>query len=164
MIVSGQDLVKPRARLQPAAPRAGQQERKLSETSLPGTLVDAAWLLGHLGDPKVRVVDIRGYVKTEDLGNGRQRAEYIGARDEYDAGHIPNSVFIDWTSDITDPEAEVKAQLAPPERFLHRRGQTPAPFFFLHGKFANWFAILVTQPSNYQSNRTYYWEFIHHRD
>ncbi|MFN8591382.1 MAG: sulfurtransferase [Thermomicrobiales bacterium] len=89
----------------------------MSETSLPGTLVDAAWLLGHLGDPKVRVVDIRGYVKTEDLGNGRQRAEYTGARDEYDAGHIPNSVFIDWTSDITDPEAEVKAQLAPPERF-----------------------------------------------
>ena len=39
-----------------------------------------------LTDPGLRIVDIRGYVKTEDLGGGRQHAEYVGARDEYDAG------------------------------------------------------------------------------
>jgi thiosulfate/3-mercaptopyruvate sulfurtransferase len=63
------------------------------------------------------VVDIRGYVKTEDLGGGRQRGTYTGAREEYLAGHIPGAVYVDWTVDIVDPDAEVKAQIAPPERF-----------------------------------------------
>jgi thiosulfate/3-mercaptopyruvate sulfurtransferase len=89
----------------------------MTESILPGTLVDAEWLREHHTDPRLRVVDIRGYVKTEDLGNGMQRAEYAGARDEFGEGHIPGAVFVDWTEDITDPAAAVKAQLAPPDRF-----------------------------------------------
>jgi thiosulfate/3-mercaptopyruvate sulfurtransferase len=89
----------------------------MGDSILPGTLVDARWLHEHLTHPDLRVVDIRGYVKTEDLGGGRQRAEYVGARDQYDAGHVPGAVFVDWTEDITDPDAEVRAQLAPPGRF-----------------------------------------------
>lgn len=84
---------------------------------LPGTLVSAEWLAERLDAPALRVVDIRGYVKTEDLGGGRQRAEYVGARDEYDAAHIPGAVYVDWTADITDPDNPVKAQLAPAARF-----------------------------------------------
>ena len=84
---------------------------------LPDTLVSAEWLASHLDEPALRVVDIRGYVRTEDLGGGLQRAEYIGAADEYAAGHIPGAVFVDWTTDITDPDQDVKAQLAPPDRF-----------------------------------------------
>jgi thiosulfate/3-mercaptopyruvate sulfurtransferase len=38
-------------------------------------LVTTDWLAEHLDDPGVRVVDIRGYVKKTDLGEGRQRAE-----------------------------------------------------------------------------------------
>ncbi|MCC6315493.1 MAG: sulfurtransferase [Thermomicrobiales bacterium] len=87
------------------------------DTILPGTLVSTGWLADHLADPRLRVVDIRGYVRTVDLGQGRQRAEYVGARDEYDAGHIPGAIYVDWTTDITDPDNPVKAQLAPPERF-----------------------------------------------
>jgi thiosulfate/3-mercaptopyruvate sulfurtransferase len=86
-------------------------------TNLPGTLVDGAWLEAHLDDPRIRVVDIRGYVKTTDLGGGRQLADYLGASDEYAAGHIPGSVFVDWTADIVDPDNPVKAQIAPPDRF-----------------------------------------------
>lgn len=84
---------------------------------LPGGLVSTGWLAEHLGDPRLRVVDIRGYVKTTDLGGGRQRAEYVGAGDEFGTGHIPGSVFVDWTTDITDPDDPVPAQVAPPERF-----------------------------------------------
>jgi len=87
---------------------------------LPGELVSAEWLAEHLADKALRVVDIRGYVKTELLGGGRQVATYEGARREYDQAHIPGAVFIDWTSDIIDPDAEVKAQIAPPERFAER--------------------------------------------
>jgi thiosulfate/3-mercaptopyruvate sulfurtransferase len=80
-------------------------------------LVSTDWLAGRLHDPRLRVIDIRGYVRTEDLGGGRQRADYVAARDEYEDGHIPGAVFVDWTSDITDPDDPVKAQLAPPDRF-----------------------------------------------
>jgi thiosulfate/3-mercaptopyruvate sulfurtransferase len=80
-------------------------------------LVDTAWLAAHLNQPMLRVVDIRGYVNTTDHGNGRQKAEYLGAPDEYEAAHIPGAVFVDWTRDIIDPDADVAAQLAPPGVF-----------------------------------------------
>src|SRR5688572_716377 len=86
-------------------------------TILPDSLVSTEWLAANLGRQGMVVVDIRGYVKTTDLGEGRQHAEYVGARDEYEAGHVPGAVFVDWTCDITDPAAEVKAQLAPPAGF-----------------------------------------------
>lgn len=86
-------------------------------TLLPDTLVSTNWLADHLGDPAVRVVDIRGYVNKTDLGGGREKAIYTGAHDEYVDGHIPGAAYVDWTTDITDPDATVKAQIAPPARF-----------------------------------------------
>jgi len=88
-------------------------------TLLPGSLVSTEWLEEHLLEPSVRVVDIRGYVKTVDAGagDGKQESTYIGARDEYDGSHIPGAVFVDWTTDITDPDDPVPAQIADPERF-----------------------------------------------
>src|SRR3712207_966150 len=80
-------------------------------------LVTTDWLATHLDDERVRVVDIRGYVDKTDLGGGRQKAEYLAAREEYDEAHIPGAVYVDWTSDITDPHDPVPAQIAPPERF-----------------------------------------------
>ena len=80
-------------------------------------LVTTDWLAEHLDDPGVRVVDIRGYVKKTDLGERRQRAEYLGARGEYDEAHIPDAVYVDWTRDITDPDDPVPVQVAPPDRF-----------------------------------------------
>ena len=85
-------------------------------------LVGTEWLAAHLEDEDLRVVDIRGYVKKTDLGGGRQRAEYLAAREEYDEAHVPGAVYVDWTSDITDPEAPVPAQVAPPERFAALMG------------------------------------------
>jgi thiosulfate/3-mercaptopyruvate sulfurtransferase len=81
------------------------------------TLVQTGWLAEHLEDPDLRVVDIRGYVKKRDLGNGRQEAEYLAARDGYDEAHIPGAVYIDWTRDITDPDEPVPVQVASPHRF-----------------------------------------------
>lgn len=82
-----------------------------------GSLVSTDWLAEQLDEPRVRVVDIRGSVTSDDLGGGRQRATYAGAPERYAEGHIPGSVFVDWTTDIVDPDADVKAQIAPPERF-----------------------------------------------
>ena len=95
----------------------------MPDSILPGTLVSSEWLAERLTHPGLQIVDIRGYVKTEDIGEGRQHAEYLGARDEYDREHIPGSVFVDWTTDIVDTEHEVKAQLAPADRFAEAMSQ-----------------------------------------
>src|SRR5918998_591490 len=52
-------------------------------------LVTTDWLAAHLEDENLRVVDIRGYVDKTDLGGGRQKAEYLAGREEYDEAHIP---------------------------------------------------------------------------
>lgn len=83
----------------------------------PGTLVETEWLAAHLDDPQVRIIDIRGEVKTVALEDGRRQSEYVASREEYDVGHIPSAYFVDWTSDIVDPDDPIPAQIAPPERF-----------------------------------------------
>lgn len=90
---------------------------------LTDSLVSAEWLADHLDHEAVRIVDIRGSVSTEDLGGGRQRATYAGSPERYAEEHIPGAVFVDWTRDITDPDAEVKAQIAPPHLFKQRMEQ-----------------------------------------
>ena len=89
----------------------------INPSTLPGILVSTEWLETNLGRPGLQVVDIRGYVKTTDLGGGRQHADYTAAHDEFLAGHIPGATYVDWTVDIVDPEGEVKAQIASPDRF-----------------------------------------------
>jgi thiosulfate/3-mercaptopyruvate sulfurtransferase len=79
-------------------------------------LAETSWLARHLNDPRIRIVDMRGYVRSVER-DGVQDAEYVGARDEYERGHIPGAVYIDWTSDIVDPNDSVEAQIAPPDRF-----------------------------------------------
>lgn len=83
----------------------------------PGTLVSAEWLAAHLGHPELRIVDIRGEVRSVAQPDGSRKSEYSAARDAYDAAHVPGAVFVDWTRDITDPDDPIPAQLAPPERF-----------------------------------------------
>jgi len=93
-------------------------------TVLPDDLVTVSWLRDHLLEPELQVIDIRGYVNAADVGGGRQQASYTAALDEYEAGHIPGAVFIDWTRDIVDLDQEVKAQIAGPERFAEMLGRS----------------------------------------
>src|SRR5262249_12943296 len=79
-------------------------------------LIETTWLAEHLHDPDLRLVDIRGYVKL-NVQDGIQEATYVGAREDYDGGHIPGAVYIDWTKDIVNPDDPVEVQIAPPERF-----------------------------------------------
>lgn len=92
-------------------------------TLLPSDLVTTSWLHEHLRKSVLQVIDIRGYVTATDEGGGRQRATYAAAPEEYAAGHIPGSVFVDWTRDIVDLDHEVKAQIAGPQRFAEALGR-----------------------------------------
>ena len=51
----------------------------------PDMLVSTDWVAQHLNDPKVRIVE-----SDEDVLL-------------YDIGHVPNSVKIDWHTDLNDP-------------------------------------------------------------
>lgn len=79
-------------------------------------LVETTWLVEHLDDPHLRIVDMRGYVRTVEH-DGVQEAQYVGARDEYEHAHIPGALYIDWSSDIVDHDDEIEAQIAPPRLF-----------------------------------------------
>jgi thiosulfate/3-mercaptopyruvate sulfurtransferase len=85
-------------------------------------LVETSWLAAHLHEQHLRVVDMRGYVRTVE-SDGVQEASYVGAREEYEKAHIPGAVYIDWTSDIVDPDDPVEAQVAPAERFAEVMGR-----------------------------------------
>ena len=111
---------------------------------LPGSLVSTDWLEDHLLEPSVRVVDIRGYVKTVDAGtgDGQQNSTYIGAKTEYDQAHIPGAVFIDWTADIIDPDNPVSVQIATPAGFAAAMeacgiGDDQIPFRIEHQAIGN---------------------------
>src|SRR5262245_36904687 len=85
-------------------------------------LVETGWLAAHLGDPDVRIVDMRGYVQTQTAPDGSQTAEYMGAREEYAQAHLPGAVYLDWTRDIVDMDDPVPAQVAPPEKIAQLLG------------------------------------------
>lgn len=57
-----------------------------------GPLVSTAWLGDHLGDPSVRVIDVRWYLDPERNG-----------RAAYAAGHIPGALFLDIDEDLAAP-------------------------------------------------------------
>ena len=55
-------------------------------------LVTTEWLARHLGDPALRIADVRWYLDPARKG-----------RDAYAAGHLPGAVFLDVDSDLSAP-------------------------------------------------------------
>ena len=85
------------------------------EPSAPaGPLVGADWLQDNLGDPRVRVLDVRGRHPSSALPHAK--------RAEYATGHIPHAVFVDWEHDFIDGDDPVPVQIAAPEAFAARAG------------------------------------------
>src|SRR5947209_4680796 len=70
-----------------------------------GPLVDAGWLADHLGDPDLRLIDVRWYLK------GRS------GRDAYESGHLPGAVFMDLEKDITAPEGPGRHPIPSAQQF-----------------------------------------------
>jgi thiosulfate/3-mercaptopyruvate sulfurtransferase len=82
-------------------------------------LVETDWLAEHLTDPSIRIVDIRGIIRTPDA----PRPHYEGNRRAYLESHIPGAVFVDWALDIVQPDAPAKMTVAGPERFAALMGR-----------------------------------------
>jgi len=75
-------------------------------------VVSTSWLDANLGNPDIRIIDVRGKV----LPPG-SHPRYLAKRSDYDRGHIPAAAFVDWTRDIVDLGDPVPVQLAPPAAF-----------------------------------------------
>jgi thiosulfate/3-mercaptopyruvate sulfurtransferase len=88
-------------------------------------LVETDWLHARIaaGDTNLRVVDMRGFVRTHNFPDGTQTADYIGAPEEYAAGHLPGAVYLDWTRDIVDEADSVAAQAAGPVKLARVLGE-----------------------------------------
>jgi thiosulfate/3-mercaptopyruvate sulfurtransferase len=71
-------------------------------------LAETDWLAAHLGDPGLRIVDIRGTIRPPSA----PQPWYAASREAYEAGHLPGAVFVDWLRDIVDPSAPVKMTVA----------------------------------------------------
>lgn len=88
-------------------------------------LVTTDWLAAHHDDPAVRVVDMRGYVRSTLVAPGVRDAAYTGAEADYIQGHIPSALYLDWTRDIVDLDDPTPVQVASSEKLeaeLGRRG------------------------------------------
>lgn len=76
-------------------------------------LVSTLWLEQNLDAPFLRVLDIRGHV----LPAGEPKPHYFSHHADYEQGHIPRALFVDWVNDITIGGEQGGMQIAPPEKF-----------------------------------------------
>jgi thiosulfate/3-mercaptopyruvate sulfurtransferase len=92
----------------------------------PETLVETDWLADHLRDPKVRIVEV----------------DYDPAAN-YELGHVPGAVLVDWRKDINDPVRRDLLSAEAATALLQRAGIDPESTVVLYGDFNNWFAAFA---------------------
>ena len=98
----------------------------MTQYAHPEVLVDTSWVKGSLGDQNVRVVEV-DYDPTAN----------------YNLGHIPGSVLVDWRKDINDPVARDIVSKKGLESLLGRLGISNKHRIVLYGDFNNWFAAFA---------------------
>lgn len=100
----------------------------ISKTSYahPEVLVDTGWLQSHLEDQKIRIAEV----------------DY-DASANYELGHIPGSVLIDWKKDINDPIQRNIINRVQYESLLQKIGVDSDTLIVLYGDFNNWFAAFA---------------------
>lgn len=81
-------------------------------------LAETGWLADHLGDPSVRVVDIRGIIKPVT----EPQPWYFSNRAAYERSHVPGAVYVDWLQDIVNHDARIKTFPAPPAKLAQLLG------------------------------------------
>jgi thiosulfate/3-mercaptopyruvate sulfurtransferase len=88
-------------------------------------LVETEWLAEQIANknPNLRIIDMRGYVRTQTEPDGYQTATYTGAPEEYALAHLPEALYLDWTTDIVDLQNPVPAQVATPEQIATTLGE-----------------------------------------
>jgi thiosulfate/3-mercaptopyruvate sulfurtransferase len=92
----------------------------------PEVLVDTNWVSQHLKDSSVRVVEV-DYDPTAN----------------YNMGHVPGAVLLDWRKDLNDPTARDLVSKEQLGQLLSNAGATNQTTLVLYGDFNNWFAAFA---------------------
>lgn len=88
----------------------------------PDLLVSTEWVVEHLNDPDIRIVE-----SNEDSLL-------------YSTGHIENAVQVDWTADLNDPLRRDYLNKDGFEKLMSRIGVTPEMTVVFYGDKNNWWA------------------------
>ena len=103
-----------------------QTEAKQQQYARPEVLVDTQWIQDHLNDEGLRIVE----VDYDPVAN-------------YELGHIPGSVLVQWKADINDPITRNILSKQAFESLLQRIGIENETTIALYGDFNNWFAAFA---------------------
>src|ERR1700730_7762701 len=92
----------------------------------PEVLVNTNWVEHHYNDTNVRIAEV-DYDPTSN----------------YNQGHVPNSVLLDWKKDINDPVRRDVLSQSQLEELFRRNGISNDTTLILYGDFNNWFAAFA---------------------
>ena len=86
---------------------------KATSAQLPVPLVESGWLAEHLDEPDIRILDCS--VVRQDHADGSY--SFVSGRDVWQQGHIPNSIFVDVLTELSDPDQPVHLMMPPIDVF-----------------------------------------------
>ncbi|HZY70252.1 MAG TPA: sulfurtransferase [Thermoplasmata archaeon] len=92
----------------------------------PEVLVETEWVANHLQDPNLRFAEV----------------DYDPAAN-YEMGHIPGSVLMDWRRDINDPLQRDILSGPALQKLFRANGISVGTTVVLYGDFNNWFAAFA---------------------
>ena len=92
----------------------------------PEALVDTLWVSQHLRDSSIRVAEV-DYDPTLN----------------YNLGHVPGAVLLDWSKDLNDPVTRDVISKDKLEQIIGNAGATNQTTLVLYGDFNNWFAAFA---------------------
>jgi len=98
----------------------------------PEVLVETDWVNDHLNDTSTRIAEV-DYDPTAN----------------YNLGHIPGAVLLDWKTDMNDPVKRDILSQKQLEEVLSKAGVTLGTKLVLYGDFNNWFAAFAFWILNY---------------
>jgi thiosulfate/3-mercaptopyruvate sulfurtransferase len=76
-------------------------------------LVDGGWLQEHLDDPELRIIESTSYLDPHPT----KPYEVRSGRADWEAGHIPRSVYLDVNDDLAEPHETLNFTFPSAERF-----------------------------------------------
>ena len=101
-------------------------EETAKQYAHPEVLVELPWVENHLQDPNIRIVE----VDYDPVAN-------------YELGHIPGAVLVNWKQDINEPINRNILSKQAYEQLMQRIGVNNDSTLVLYGDFNNWFAAFA---------------------
>ena len=122
------------------------QEADMAEAPSPH-LVETDWLEANLDDPNLRILDCTVFLPNYFEESAADEVQVVPGRSDYDAGHIPGSVFVDFLADLTDRDNDrFMFPMPPADQFaavMSRLGVRPGTRVVLYDRMVNIWATRV---------------------